>query len=93
MSPKSKVESSWLGKKVYKAKGTSIKTCDELLRAFESGTVIVTNSSGNVCDFVSVVELIEKTKIMPQMSELKKGDFNSLSSSPARFLRSRVTRK
>ena len=72
VSPKTKVESSWLGKKVYKAKGTSIKTCDKLLRVFESGNVIVTNSCGNVCDFVSVVESIEKTKIMPQMSELKK---------------------
>ena len=87
-SPK-KSGAQWMDKKVYKVKGTVIKSTNDFNAAYERGDIIITSISGNVCDYTSIVNLIEKTKVMPQMNELKKSNFNSLANSLGRFLRSK----
>ena len=80
---------SWLNKKVFRAKGTVVKSVSDFSDAFHNGNIIVTESNGNVSEYSAVVVLIGKTKILPKMNELKKSDFNVMVASPARFLKSR----
>ena len=83
---------SWCNKRVYKLKSKNIRNSDELLAAFEDGSVVITNLNGNVVNYLEVSKLILKSKLLPKFIELKKSDFASLSNSPARYLRSRVTK-
>ena len=74
---------SWLNKKVFRAKGTVVKSVSDFSDAYHNGNIIVTESNGNVSEYSAVVELISKTKILPEMNELKKSDFNVMVASPA----------
>ena len=48
-----------------------MKSTSDFTAAYERGDTIVTSISGNMCEYMSIANLIEKIKVMPQISELK----------------------
>jgi len=74
----------WSGYRVYKIHGTKASTNEEILQAWEGGTVSIVRENGAVPDYNTVMELIS-SNALPKISIMKKNVFKDMVSSPKRF--------
>lgn len=82
----------WSDYKCFKTKDTVVQSPAQLLKLYDKGKVAITHGDGNVLDYSTAVKLIKSCPSLPVICDMKPGEFNSFSASPAR-LRSRAGRK
>jgi len=74
----------WSGFKFVKTWGTKLTSTDDVLKAWESGQVMITHEDGNAPNYTKVKKLLSKG-VLPKVLSMKKNEFNHMASSPSRF--------
>ena len=69
---------------MYGTTGTRCGSSAELQRAYEQGKVVITTLDGNAADYNKELKLFS-SKTLPNIIEMKKTDYECLSSSPRRY--------